>query len=39
VPRDKTFLRAVAEKTARMVRHNVKYGAVPPFLEGAPGGP
>jgi len=38
VPRDKAFLREVAGKTARMVRHNVTHGAVPPFLEGARGG-
>ena len=38
VPKDKAFLRAVLCKTARMVRHNVKHGAVPPFLERTAGG-
>jgi len=30
---DKALLRAVVRKTARMTRHNVKHGAVPPFLD------
>ncbi|MEN6428123.1 MAG: lipopolysaccharide kinase InaA family protein [Phycisphaerales bacterium] len=38
LPQDKAFLRAVMKKTARMVRHNVKHGATPPYLEGVPGG-
>ena len=32
--RDKAFLRSVARKAASMVRHNVKHGNMPPFLEG-----
>ena len=36
---DKTFLHAVVRKTLRMARHNVKHGAVPPFLEVTAGGP
>ena len=34
---DKAFLHAVMKKTTRMVRHNIKHGAVPPFLEGTAG--
>jgi tRNA A-37 threonylcarbamoyl transferase component Bud32 len=37
-PPDKAFLRAVMRKAAGMVRHNVKHGAVPPFLECTAGG-
>jgi len=33
LPRDKLFLRAILRKAGRMARHNVKHGAVPPFLE------
>ncbi|HSW01776.1 MAG TPA: lipopolysaccharide kinase InaA family protein [Sedimentisphaerales bacterium] len=32
-PQDKAFLRAILRKTASMTRHNIKHGAVPPFLE------
>jgi hypothetical protein len=35
---DKAFLRAVLRKTAGMARHNIKHGAVPPFLERTGGG-
>jgi len=37
-PQDKAFLRAILRKTAGMTRHNVKHGAVPPFLERTGGG-
>jgi tRNA A-37 threonylcarbamoyl transferase component Bud32 len=36
-PQDKSLLRAIVRKTANMTRHNVKHGAVPPFLEHAEG--
>ncbi len=38
LPEDKTLIRAVLRKTASMARHNVKHGAVPPFLERTEGG-
>ncbi len=38
LPQDKAFLRAVMRKAASMARHNVKHGAVPPFLERTTGG-
>lgn len=37
-PQDKAFLRAILRKTASMTRHNVKHGAVPPFLQRTGGG-
>ncbi len=37
-PKDKSLIRAVQRKTASMSRHNVKHGAVPPFLERAEDG-
>jgi len=36
--KDKSLIRAILRKTARMSRHNVKHGAVPPFLERTEGG-
>lgn len=36
--KDKSLIRAVLRKAARMGRHNVKHGALPPFLDNTEGG-
>ncbi|MEN6335938.1 MAG: lipopolysaccharide kinase InaA family protein [Phycisphaerales bacterium] len=38
LPDDKTLIRAILRKTASMMRHNIKHGAVPPFLDRTEGG-